>query len=80
LLDASPAIQVHAFAAMAAFPLGVVQSAAPKGTPAHRTMGWAWAALMVVVSVSAFFIHQIKLRGTWSPIHLLAASRWLAWM
>jgi hypothetical protein len=27
---------------------------------------------MVVVSVSAFFIHQIKLWGAWSPIHLLA--------
>jgi uncharacterized membrane protein len=72
LLNASPAIQVHAFSAMAAFALGVVQFAAPKGTLAHRTMGWAWVALMVVVSVSAFFIHQIKLWGTWSPIHLLA--------
>src|SRR5215471_17146554 len=73
LLDASPAIQVHAFAAMAAFVLGVIQFAAPKGTLAHRTMGWAWVALVVVVSVSAFFIHQIKLWGAWSPIHLLAA-------
>lgn len=72
LLNAPPAIQVHAFAAMAAFALGVIQFAAPKGTLAHRTMGWAWVALMVVVSVSAFFIHQIKLWGGWSPIHLLA--------
>jgi uncharacterized membrane protein len=72
LLNASPAIEIHAFAAMAAFALGIVQFAAPKGTLAHRTMGWAWVALMVVVSVSAFFIHQIKLWGTWSPIHLLA--------
>lgn len=72
LLNASPAIEIHAFAAMATFALGIVQFAAPKGTLAHRTMGWAWVALMVVVSVSAFFIHQIKLWGTWSPIHLLA--------
>jgi uncharacterized membrane protein len=27
---------------------------------------------MTVVSVSAFFIHQIRLWGPWSPIHLLA--------
>jgi len=27
---------------------------------------------MAVVSVSAFFIHQIRLWGPWSPIHLLA--------
>ena len=32
LLNASPAIQLHAFAAMAAFALGLVQFAAPKGT------------------------------------------------
>src|SRR5215467_7336625 len=72
LLAASPAIQFHAFAAMAAFGLGLVQFAAPKGTLPHRTIGWIWVALMIVVSVSAFFIHQIRLWGPWSPIHLLA--------
>jgi len=72
LLEASPAIQIHAFAAMAAFALGVVQLAAPKGTLPHRTMGWVWVGLMLVVSITAFFIHQIRLWGPWSPIHLLA--------
>jgi uncharacterized membrane protein len=72
LLSASPAIQFHAFAALTAFALGVVQLAAPKGTLPHRTIGWIWVALMLVVSVSAFFIHQIRLWGPWSPIHLLA--------
>ena len=52
LLNAAPAIQVHAFAAMAAFALGVVQFAAPKGTLPHRTLGWIWVALMVVISGS----------------------------
>ena len=72
LLSASPAIQIHAFAAMAAFVLGIVQFAAPKGTLPHRTVGWIWVGLMTLVSVSAFFIHEIRLWGTWSPIHLLA--------
>ncbi len=72
LLSAAPAIQFHAFAAMTAFGLGVVQLAAPKGTLPHRTIGWIWVALMLVVSVSAFFIHEIRLWGPWSPIHLLA--------
>jgi uncharacterized membrane protein len=72
LFAASPAIQVHAFAAMAAFGLGLVQFAAPKGTLPHRTVGWIWVALMVVAGVSAFFIHEIRLWGPWSPIHLLA--------
>lgn len=72
LLDATPAIQVHAFAAVSAFVLGVVQLTAPKGTIPHRTVGWIWVTLMVVVSVSAFFIHQLRVWGPWSPIHLLA--------
>ncbi len=72
LLDAAPAIRIHAFAAMTAFALGVVQLSAPKGTLPHRTLGWIWVTLMLVVSVTAFFIHQIRLWGPWSPIHLLA--------
>ena len=72
LLSASPAIQIHAFAAFAAFVLGIVQLASPKGTLPHRTAGWVWVGLMVLVSASAFFIHEIRLWGPWSPIHLLA--------
>ena len=72
LLNASPVIQIHAFAAMAAFALGLVQFAAPKGTLPHRTIGWIWVVLMVFVSGSAFFIHEIRLWGPWSPIHFLA--------
>ena len=72
LLTASPAIQLHAFAAMTAFALGIVQLSAPKGTIPHRALGWIWVVLMLAVSVSAFWIHQIRLWGPWSPIHLLA--------
>ena len=72
LLAATAAIQIHAIAASAAFGLGLVQFAAPKGTLPHRTIGWIWVALMIVVSVSAFFIHEIRLWGPWSPIHFLA--------
>ena len=72
LLDAAPAIPLHAFAAMTAFLLGVVQLAAPKGTLPHRTLGWVWISLMVAVAVSSFWIHQIRLIGPWSPIHLLS--------
>ena len=72
LLDASLAIQAHAFAAMSAFALGIVQLSAPKGTLPHRTIGWIWVALMVVVGVSSFFIHGMRLFGLWSPIHLLS--------
>src|SRR6202000_1954584 len=72
LLDAAPAIPLHAFAAMGAFVLGVVQFAAPKGTLPHRTIGWIWVSLMALVAISSFWIHQIRLVGPWSPIHLLS--------
>jgi uncharacterized membrane protein len=72
LLAASPAIQFHAFAAIGAFMLGAVQLAAPKGTLPHRLIGAVWVALMVVVCISAFFIHELRVWGPWSPIHLLA--------
>ena len=72
LLDAAPAIPLHAFAAMAAFALGIVQFAAPKGTLPHRTIGWVWVGLMAAVAISSLWIHQIRLLGPWSPIHLLS--------
>ncbi|WGD56485.1 DUF2306 domain-containing protein [Bradyrhizobium sp. CB1650] len=72
LLEAAPAIPLHAFAAMAAFALGLVQFAAPKGTLPHRTIGWIWVALMAVVAASSFWIHQLRLVGPFSPIHLLS--------
>jgi uncharacterized membrane protein len=72
LLEAASAIPLHAFAAMAAFVLGLVQFAAPKGTLPHRTIGWIWVVLMVVVAASSFWIHQIRLVGPFSPIHLLS--------
>jgi uncharacterized membrane protein len=72
LLEAAPAIPLHAFAAMAAFALGLVQFAAPKGTLPHRTIGWIWVVLMAMVAASSFWIHQIRLVGPFSPIHLLS--------
>src|ERR1700751_3325248 len=72
LLDAAPAIPIHAFAAMAAFAIGLVQFAAPKGTLPHRPLGWIWVALMALVALSSFWVHTIRLVGPWSPIHLLS--------
>jgi uncharacterized membrane protein len=72
LLDSPTVIQIHAFAAIAAFAIGVVQLAAPKGTIPHRLIGWSWAILMLAVAVSSLFIHVLRVWGPWSPIHLLS--------
>src|SRR4051812_46656327 len=72
LLNAAFVVQLHAFAAIAAFVLGAVQLAAPKGTLPHRSLGWVWVVLLLVISASSFWIHGIRLWGPWSPIHLLS--------
>ena len=72
LLNAVPVIQAHAGFAFAAIGLGAVQLLAPKGTLPHRTLGWAWATLMMLVAGTSLFIHVIRTWGIWSPIHLLS--------
>ncbi|TCL00585.1 putative membrane protein [Shimia isoporae] len=64
-------IPYHAVMALAALALGVVQLIAVKGTRAHRFMGYIWAVLMLGTSLTAVFIHEIRLWGLYSPIHLL---------
>jgi uncharacterized membrane protein len=72
LLAAPIVVQVHAFAAMAAFVLGVVQLAGPKGTLPHRTLGYVWVGLMLVIAASSFAIQGLRQLGPFSAIHLLS--------
>jgi uncharacterized membrane protein len=72
LTHAALPIQLHAYAALGAFVLGAVQLAGVKGTTRHRALGYTWAALMLIVAISSFWVHEIRLWGPWSPIHLLS--------
>ena len=72
LFTASLPIQLHAYAALAALLLGAVQLLRPKGGGAHRVVGYAWVVLMLAIAVSGLFIHQIRLIGPFSPIHILS--------
>ncbi len=72
LLNAALPIQIHAFAAMALMPLTVVIFSLPHGSDLHKRMGWAWATLMAAVALSSFWVHDIRLVGPFSPIHLLS--------
>ena len=72
LLTASPAIRLHAVAALAAFVLGLSQFFLRKGTPRHRVVGYAWSASMMVVAAGSFWIHSIKQWQGFSLIHLLS--------
>ena len=65
-------IPLHAIAAMIAIILGGIQLYMKKGGTIHKFLGRAWVGLMLIVSVSSFFIHEIKLWGAYSPIHSLS--------
>lgn len=67
-----PPIPAHAIAALAALVLGGVQLAAPKGTISHRVLGYLWAALMMLVAISSLWIHELRIWGPWSYIHILS--------
>ena len=71
LLNASPVIQIHAFAAMAAFALASCSSRAERhaAAPDHRL---DWVTLMAAIAISSFWIHEIRLLGPFSPIHALS--------
>lgn len=72
LIDAGVIIFSHSLAAITAFVLGIVQFLAPKGTIPHRIFGYIWCALMLWAAGSSFLIHDIRLIGPFSPIHILS--------
>jgi len=63
---------MHAFAAMAAFGLGLVQLTRRKGDFPHRTVGYIWVGLMLLIAGSSFWIHQMNQWHGFSVIHLLS--------
>jgi uncharacterized membrane protein len=82
LLEAAPPIPFHDLAALAAAGLGAVQLWRPKGGRLHHRRGYLWVALMAGVAISGLFIHELRMVGAFSPIHLLSlitlASLWIA--
>jgi len=69
----SMVIQIHLYAALAALLLGGLQIVLPKGTTAHRIMGWTWLIFMAVVAGSSLFIRMIN-NGNFSLIHILSVA------
>ena len=58
--------------AMIAIILGGIQLFMKKGGVIHKLLGRIWVSLMLIVAISSIFIHEIKLWGAYSPIHLLS--------
>lgn len=71
-LDASFAVQFHVLTVIPAAFLGAYVLLTRKGTRRHKLLGRIWMILMVLTAVSTFFIHQIRVWGDFSPIHILS--------
>ena len=72
LFNEAHPIPLHAIMAMIAIILGGIQLSMKKGGTIHKLLGRMWVGLMLIVAISSFFIHEIKLWGDYSPIHLLS--------
>ena len=72
LLNQTQPIPLHAILAMIAIILGGIQLSMKKGGTIHKLLGRIWVGLMLIVAITSFFIHEIKLWGAYSPIHLLS--------
>ncbi len=72
LLSASPAIQVHAIGAILALGLGPVILFSKKGNGLHKILGRIWALSMLATIASSYMIFEVRLWGSFSPIHLLS--------
>jgi uncharacterized membrane protein len=68
----TPLIATHAFAALTSLLLGGWQLFfSTKGSHLHRVIGRAWIVLMLYVSVSSFWITELR-PGRFSLLHILS--------
>ena len=72
LFNETQPIPLHAIMAIVAVILGGIQLSMKKGGSIHKLLGRIWVGLMLIVAISSLFIHEIKLWGVYSPIHLLS--------
>lgn len=68
----TPLIATHAFAALTSLLLGGWQLfLSPKGKPVHRFVGRVWVSLMLFVSISSFWLRDLR-EGQFSLLHILS--------
>ncbi|WP_440618566.1 DUF2306 domain-containing protein [Candidatus Pelagibacter sp. HIMB1493] len=72
LFNEAHPIPLHAIMAMIAIILGGIQLSMKKGGAIHKLLGRIWVGLMLIVAITSFFIHETKMWGDYSPIHLLS--------
>lgn len=73
LLEAPLAVQIHVATMLPAAVVGAFLLIwRGRGTPVHRLLGRIWIGLMLISCLSTVFIHELRVWGDFSPIHLLS--------
>ena len=70
--ESSMIIQIHVYATLLALATGAYVLATRKGGSIHKLLGRIFVGTMAFAALSSFFIHEIKLLGPFSPIHILS--------
>lgn len=71
-LTASTEIQIHISAALIGLCLGPVIICARARGRAHKMMGYIWVVALAITALSSFAIQEIRLFGSFSPLHGLS--------
>jgi uncharacterized membrane protein len=66
-------VALHLAAALLSLIVGALVLARTKGTRAHKMLGRLWVGLMLAVTLSSFWILEIRGGAGFSVIHLLSA-------
>ncbi len=61
----------HLLTIMVAVALTPVMLLRPRGTPAHRQLGWIWVGAMIATALLSLFVRNVN-RGGFSIIHILS--------
>lgn len=64
-------VQFHVVTVAIALVLGPVQFVMPRGTRAHRVVGWIWVIAMLATATATLFIRDM-IPGQFSPIHIFS--------
>ena len=72
LQEAGFAIRLHVAVAVLGLIVGGFVLLRPRGTRLHKYAGRVFAFAALTTALSSFFIHEIRVWGLWSPIHLLS--------
>ena len=72
MLSLTPVVLVHLATAVLALGIGALNLTRPKGTRAHRVLGWTWVGLMAGAAISSFWIFGLRNGAGPSLVHLLS--------